>query len=289
VNIVREPLLHFVVLGAALFGLFAVAGREGADEPARIIVSTAQIANLQGGFARTWQRPPTAQETQGLIEDHLRDEVYYREGRALGLDRDDIIIRRRLRQKMEFMAEEMATAAPQDQELQEFLASHPDKFRSEDRLTFRQVFLSARRAQALQDDAQRVAAALADDDGAVETTGLGDAFLLGQEFRGVSQSEVTRTFGERFAERLVGLEQGRWSGPLPSEYGLHVVLLEERIPGALPQLDAVRSAVRREVLNARRIESEERLYRALRQRYEVSVEAAPVGQQATKETAGAVR
>jgi PPIC-type PPIASE domain len=289
VNVMREPLLHFVVLGAALFGLFALTGREKADEPPRIIVSTAHIANLQDGFARTWQRPPTEQETRGLIEDHIHDEVYYREGRALGLDRDDIVIRRRLRQKMEFIAEDMAAAEPGDRELQEFLASHPDKFRSEDRLTFRQVFLSTRRAQALQDDAKRVAAALAQDDGAVETTGLGDAFLLGQEFRGMSQSEVTRAFGERFAERLIGLEQGRWAGPFPSEYGLHVVFLEERAPGVLPQLDAVRSAVRREVMNARRIESEERLYRALRQRYEVLVEATPVGQQATKETAGAVR
>ena len=106
-RLLTEPLLHFLVLGAALFGLFNLVGKKETEQPAAIVVSAARIENLANGFARTWQRPPTTQELRGLIDDHVRDEVFYREGKALGLDRDDIVIRRRLRQKMEFMAEDM--------------------------------------------------------------------------------------------------------------------------------------------------------------------------------------
>jgi PPIC-type PPIASE domain len=287
-RLLKEPLLHFLVLAAALFGLFGLVGNKDA-EPAKIVVSTAQIANLRDGFIRTWQRPPTAQELEGLIEDHIRSEVYYREAMALGLDRDDIVIRRRLRQKMEFMAEDMGVAEPSDDELKQYLAAHPDKFRSEDRLTFRHVFLSARRAQTLDGDAERAGAELAGANAADGMASLRDHFLLGDAFDGMPRSEVARTFGERFAERLVAVEQGRWEGPIPSGYGLHFVFLEERMDGTLPGLDAVRGAVHRELMNTRRIEAEEKLYRTLRQRYEISIEALPAGHEVRTEATGAMR
>jgi hypothetical protein len=102
--LVREPLLHFLVLGAALFGLFGMVHRNSSQAPAKIIVSASRVATLADGFARTWRRPPTGEELQGLVDDYIRDEIFYREGRAAGLDRDDAVIRRRVRQKMEFLA-----------------------------------------------------------------------------------------------------------------------------------------------------------------------------------------
>jgi hypothetical protein len=287
--ILREPLLHFFVLGAAVFGLFALAGGKQVDEPARIIVSTAQIANLQDRFARTWQRPPTEQETRGLIEEFIRDEVFYREGRALGLDRDDIIVRRRLRQKMEFMVEDMAAAEPTDDDLRSYLTFHSDKFRTEERLTFRHVFLSARRAASLDNDARRVAAGLSGAHSDIDPSSLGDPFLHGEGFRGMTRRDVAGAFGDGFAEHLFAMEQDRWQGPVRSTYGLHFVFLEDRTPEALPQLDAVRAAVRREVMNARRITAEETLYRTLRQRYAISVQTAPPARAAQTESVGAVR
>ena len=106
-SLLREPLLHFLVIGAALFGLYGLVGKKEA-EPAKIVVSAERVANLADRFARTWRRPPTQEELDGLVEDDIRDEVFYREGRAAGLDRDDVVIRRRVRQKMEFLAEDMA-------------------------------------------------------------------------------------------------------------------------------------------------------------------------------------
>jgi hypothetical protein len=274
--LLREPLLQFLVLGAILFGLFHLVDREKAEAPARIVISSARIANLADGFARTWRRPPGKEELQGLVDDYIRDEVFYREGRAAGLDRDDVIIRRRVRQKMEFLAEDMSAPEPSEAQLVAYLKANPERFRTEDRLTFQQVFLSAaRRGRAIDDDSKQVANALDRAEAAVDKTALGDPFLLGEEFQAVSQSEVASLFGESFAKQISVMEPGRWQGPISSSFGQHFVNIGERISGILPPLDAVRETVRREWSNARRLEAERKLYGSLRERYEIVVETQP--------------
>jgi hypothetical protein len=273
-RLLREPLLQFLALGAVLFALYGLVGKRSAEAPEKIVVSASRIANLGDGFARTWQRPPSEQELQGLIEDYVRDEVFYREGRAAGLDRDDVIIRRRVRQKLEFLAETMSAPEPTDAQLSAYLTSNPERFRAEDQITFHQVFLSAtRRANTIESDTERVTSVLASADGAVDTTALGDPFLLGEEFRGVSPSKVTSIFGERFARQISAMETGRWQGPVGSGFGQHFVFISERVSGGLPSLDDVRPAVRREWTNAQRREAEQKLYAALRKRYEIVMEA----------------
>jgi hypothetical protein len=268
-------LLQFLVLGAVLFGLFGMfAKKNEAEAPAKIVISAVRVATLADGFARTWRRPPTEQELQGLVDDYIRDEVFYREGRAAGLDRDDVVIRRRVRQKMEFLAEDMAAVEPSEELLAAYLASNPERFRTEDRLTFRHVFLSAmRRGSALDGDAKQVAATLASTSTPVDSSTIGDPFLLGEEFREMSQSDVARTFGDGLARQLSAVEVGRWRGPIPSSFGVHFVFVDERAKGRLPPLDTIREAVQREWLNARRIEAEQELYRTLRDRYQIVVES----------------
>jgi hypothetical protein len=272
----REPLLHFLVLGAALFGAFSMLEKKDAEAPTKVVISASRVATIADGFARTWRRAPTEQELQGLVEDYIRDEIFYREGRAAGLDRDDFVIRRRVRQKMEFLAEDLAAAEPSDEALAAYLASNPERFRTEDRLTFHHVFLSAaRRGNALDHDATQLADALERTSipGAMAT--IGDPFLLGEAFRDMSQSDVARTFGEGFAKQLAVVEPGRWRGPIPSSFGMHFVFVDERAAGNLPPLGTVREAVQREWLNARRIEAEQNLYRTLRDRYQIVVETPP--------------
>jgi hypothetical protein len=274
--LLREPLLQFLVLGAALFGLFHLVDKKKAETPTRIVVSSDRIANLAEGFARTWQRPPSKEELQGLVDDYIRDEVFYREGRAAGLDRDDAVIRRRVRQKMEFLAEDMSVPEPSEEQLAAYLESNPERFRAEDHLTFRQIFLSAaRRASTIDGDSKQVADVLAHTGAGAKATALGDPFLLGEEFHAVSPNDVARMFGESFAKQISVLEQDRWQGPISSAFGQHFVFISERIPGSLPTLDAVRQAVRREWANARRLEAEQKLYGSLRARYEIVVEAQP--------------
>jgi hypothetical protein len=273
-RLLREPLLQFLALGAMLFALYGFVGKRSAGAPEKIVVSASRVANLGDGFARTWRRPPSEQELQGLIEDYVRDELFYREGRAAGLDRDDVIIRRRVRQKMEFLAEDMSAPEPSDEQLAAYLASNPERFRAEDQITFHQVFLSAtRRANTMESDSKQVASVLARADG--DVTALGDPFLLGEEFRGVSPSKLTSIFGEDFSKRIAAMETGRWQGPISSGFGQHFVFIGERISGGSPLLDAVRPAVRREWANSQRLEAERKLYASLRERYEVVVEAPP--------------
>ncbi len=272
-RLLREPLLHFLVLGAALFGLFGLVGKKDAEAPATIVISAERVTNLADRFARTWRRPPTAQELQGLVEDDIRDEVFYREGKAAGLDRDDFLIRRRVRQKMEFLAEDIAAADPSDDQLAAYLASNPERFRTEDRLTFQHVFLSAsRRGSALDQDAKQIAATLVSTNGTADAAAIGDPFLLGETFRQMPQSDVARTFGEGFAKQLSVADIGRWQGPVVSSFGAHFIFVDERTKGSLPSLETVREVVQREWLHARRIEADARLYRALRDRYRIVVE-----------------
>jgi hypothetical protein len=283
-TLLREPLLQFIVFGAALFGLFHLADKKKAETPDRIVISAARIANLEDGFVRTWRRSPSKEELQSLVDDYIRDEVFYREGRAAGLDRDDIIIRRRVRQKMEFFAEDISVQEPREEQLAAYLQSNPERFKTEDRLTFHQVFLSAtRRTRTIESDTKQVADVLAHADAGADTTALGDPFLLGEEFQTVSQSEVAGIFGDGFAKDISVMERGRWQGPIPSSFGQHFVYISERIPGTLPPLEAVREAVRREWSNARRLEAEQKLYGSLRERYEIVVET-PVAKSAQTET-----
>jgi hypothetical protein len=273
--LLREPLLQFLLLGAILFGLFGVFGKKDqAVAPAEIVVSVAHVAALANGFTRTWRHPPNDEEMQGLIEDYIRDEVLYREGKAAGLDRDDPVIRRRVRQKMEFLAEDMATLEPTEEQLAAYLASHPERFSIGERLTFHHIFLSgARRGNALENDAKQLGNALART-GAVENeAAFGDPFLSGEEFRSLSPAEIERIFGETFARQISAAQPGRWEGPIPSAFGAHFVFVDKRTPGSLPSLEAVRQAVQQEWLNERRLEAGQALYHELRARYRIAIEA----------------
>lgn len=283
-RLLREPLLQFVILGALLFGLNALFTKETLDAPAKIVVTTAQVDNLAQTFAKVWQRAPSPDELRGLIEDYIRDEVYYREGKAIGVDSDDTVIRRRIRQKMEFFAEDVTAAEPTDQDLQAYLADHPQNFRSEPAVSFRQVFLSASRDKSLDADAEKVAAELSRPD--VDPEMLGDGFLLGAEFDARARSAIVNDFGDRFADKVFSVPTGSWQGPFVSPFGLHFVLVGARSDGAARPLAEVRDAVAREWANNRRIEKLEEFYSTLRARYAVVVEPPPADR-STEKLAGA--
>jgi hypothetical protein len=269
--------VHFFVLGAALFGLFALVGRPSGERQERIVVTSGQIENLGATFGRTWQRPPTPLELDALIEDHVRDEVYAREAAALGLERDDVVVRRRLRQKMEFLTEEAAEAAPPtDEELAAFLAAHADAYRVEPRLAFRQVYLSRdRRGDGVEADARAALARLEAQGGDADISTMGDPLLLPADVALSSRSDIARQFGEPFTARLLEAAPGRWVGPIESGYGLHLVYVQRREEGRPPALNEVRDAVRRDWQLARRKEALENAYRALRDRYVVTIERPP--------------
>jgi hypothetical protein len=259
------------VLGAGLFALFAwLRGPLGAA-PERIHIEAARIEQLALGFARTWQRPPTQEELAGLVDEFVREEVLYREALALGLDRDDTIVRRRMRQKLEFLSEDVAPVAdPDDTELERHLAAHADAYRIEPQVALRQVFVSRdRRGDAALADAEALLARLGADLNAEEA---GDASLLPAMLPLAPLGEVARVFGAAFANEVAKLTPGRWYGPVESGFGLHLVFVEQRMEGRMPALEEVRDAVRNDWLAARRTEANEAFYQRLRERYEVTVD-----------------
>ena len=232
------------------------------------------MERLVVAFSRTWQRPPNPQELQGLIEEEIKSEVYYREALAMGLDRDDTTIHRRLRQKLEFLAEDMAAQEKSsDTQLQALLDQHPDKFRAEARVSFSQVCLNqSQRGASTAQDAQALLARLNGAAGRAGAAPLGDPILLPADNDSQPQSQVARLFGEGFAARLTEAPVGRWAGPIESGYGLHVVRVRDRAEAHARPLSEVRDAVEREWRAARREETNEAFYRRLRSKYAVTVE-----------------
>jgi hypothetical protein len=273
-SLLREPLVQFLVLGAALFALDLWL-RPPATTTAspEIVVSEARVNNLAQNFRRTWQRPPTRAELDGLVEDHVREEVLNREALALGLDRDDTIIRRRLRQKMEFVSDEAAgLAPPSDLQLVQYLAAHPEAFAVEPRLSFTQVYLDPRRrAKTLDADATQLIAKLERAGTDVDPATLSDSRMLDSRYDDVRRSEVARIFGEEFADALVKQPIGQWAGPILSGYGAHLVRVDSMTPGGVAALEVVRPLVEREWSNAKRKELREAYYAQLRGKYSVRV------------------
>ncbi len=268
----REPLVHFLALGALLFLFFAWRGGSGPGS-SRIDITPGLIEHLASGFARTWQRPPTDAELKGLIDDYVKEEIATREAVGLGLDRDDTIIRRRLRQKLEFLVEDAASSAPTDAELQAWLEKHPDSFRAEPQVALRQVYVSPeRRGASARPDAESILARLRAGGKGVATDRLGDASMLPTELPLGPLREVGRAFGETFAQDLMKIELGQWTGPVESPYGLHLVLVSQRVVGAPPELADVRPMVERELLAERRKKELDGLYERLLQKYTVTIE-----------------
>lgn len=274
-TLLKEPLLHFLAIGAALFLWFEWSGAGSGPASTRIVIGAGQIEHLAAGYTKAWRRPPTEAELKGLIDDWVREEIAVREAMAAGLDRDDTVIRRRLRQKLEFLQEDGAdTAAPTDAQLQAWLDANAAAFRTDPRVSFRQVYFSMdKRGRSAQADAKSALAQLEKAGGAGRADGLGDATMLPPELEGVTRRDVAKTFGEGFAERIDNAETGAWFGPVASSYGLHLVQVRSRTPGGLPPLAAIRPAVERQYAADRRASQLAAMYERLLTRYTVVIES----------------
>jgi hypothetical protein len=270
--VIREPLVHFLLIGAALFLLFEWGG--GGEGDRRIVITRGQIEHLAQSFEVVWLRPPTDEELQGLVDDYVREEVAIREAIAMGLDRDDTVIRRRLRQKMEFLAEDsLESHPPTDEDLSFWLEKHAESFRSEPLISFRQVYVSRdRRGESADAFAREMLEELTRAGGDASIEALGDPLMIPREVDLSPRGDVGRMFGEEFATKVLALPPGRWSGPVESGYGLHLVFVRERVEGRLPALSEVRDAVERDFLASRRKAELDARYERLLSEYKVVVE-----------------
>lgn len=271
----REPLLHFLLLGAAIFGLNAWLQDPTSDNEAVVEVTSADVERLRGLWQRQWHRPPTVEELRGLVDNHVREEILSREAVKVGLDRNDIVLRRRLAQKMEFLTEDLSRVEdPSDEELQQFLEEHADRYVEPARVSLRHVYFSPdRRGKNTERDVREILAVLENHPESAERLHeMGDPFMLQHVHSQLSPGELSRIFGHDFVEAVRGLPVGRWEGPVASGYGLHAVRVEGRTEARQRALEEVRERVLEDYRQARREEANRTLYARLRERYRIVID-----------------
>lgn len=265
-RLIREPLVHFLLIGLLLFALYDAAGDSGGSNR-DIRIDDHVAASLYAQFRNTWQRPPTPAEVNALVDSYIRDQIFYREGVALGLDRDDPTITRRISQKFTTIAEESDAAGPASEtELQRWLKRHADRYADPPLVTFDQIAFEQTTKENEERALNGAREALAE--GADPRT-LGSDRMLLPHYELYPVDLVQRDFGSDFAKALMSVRRGAWEGPLASGYGQHLVRVEKVIPGRLPKLDEVRTAVARDYEEQRRRKSVDETYRKLLQHYRI--------------------
>ena len=269
-KIAREPLLHFLLIGAALFVVFGLINdKYPGDTDKQIVVSAGRIAQLENIFAKTWQRAHSAEELKGLVDDFVLEEIYYRQAVAMGIDRDDTIIRRRLRQKFEFLTDDIAaTAKPSDEDLSAYLAANADVFRRDTTYTFEQVYINLDRPGLdLESHVASQLSALRAGEYVPGASGLLPGF-----FDATPSRVVDGNFGSGFSTALDELPSGLWQGPIESGLGLHLIRIESRVAGTVPGLADIRPIVEREWAHEKRLDSRRIINERLLSDYEVVIE-----------------
>jgi peptidyl-prolyl cis-trans isomerase C len=277
VKLLREPLLHFMFIGVAIYLLYSVFADplpEGNDKT--IVVSAGEIEWMQTSWQKRWNRPPTAEEFDGLIQQYIKETVLYREALTMGLNQHDQVIRRRLAQKLEFLAKDLvALTPPTEEELQAYFDEHRDRYREPVRYTFTQVFIDPdKRGDATLADAETIKATLIAQGDAIEDAGaLGDDFMLQNYYPDKDPLEIRKYFGSGFAESLVELSPGLWHGPVLSGYGVHLVYVSNVTAPPAPVFAELRERVTLDWKAERGEELNEKFYASLRDRYTIVIEA----------------
>ena len=269
-TLLREPLLHFLLIGAVLFFVFGQVG-DPVEVDNRIVVSQADLDILANDWLRRTGRPPSPQQVEQQLRQYIREQVLSREAVNLGLDRDDVIIRRRLAQKMQFLFDDLGQVPdPTEAELIAFMSQYVERFTLPGTLSFRHIFLDPdSRGEAIQEQAQQMLSRLQESSAAVDTSELGDQTLLPDQLGNETRQQVSNLFGDQFAERVYALPVNRWSGPVTSGYGLHLVYVHARTAARVQPLAEVRESVIRQWRTAKQQELNDLFYQGIQQRYEI--------------------
>jgi hypothetical protein len=271
--LIKEPLLHFLLAGAALFGAYAWVNRAESPEAGtaqQVHISAGDVQWLAETWTAQWRRPPAQEELRGLVADYLNELLLAREARALGLEDNDVIVRRRLAQKLTFLIEDTTRRGePSERELQQHYLANASRFHSDARISFVQIYFSPqRRADARSDatDALKLLLAEGEPPGAAEQ---GDPLLLESEFRDETEQSVSNAFGPGFARAVFAFSTGTWSGPIESGYGVHLVRISARQDARLLSLSDVRDRVVSDWKREQEQSAKQRYLDELRKKYDI--------------------
>jgi len=266
-SLLREPLVHFLLAGAAIFAIWSNVPPDPGER--RIVVSEARVTRLVDRWLETYHRPPTPEEVDGMIREDVKDQVYYREAQRLGLDRDDEVVIKRMRNKLESIAmSDVQAATPSDAELQKLLDQNPAKYAPNPVYAFDQLYFGddtpANRAAA--------SAALAKLKAGADPRGLGKPIPLPMHFDGDTSADIADQLGDDFAGALLKLPVGQWTGPVTSGVGLHLVRIDKRVLPPKPTLDKVRQQVENDWRAAKSKQAIDKAFNEMVKGYDVVIE-----------------
>jgi len=274
----REPLIHFFVLGLAVFGLHAVLERKPEaidDDPYLVEVSSADIEWMRTIFNKQMGREPTVQDLRGGVNQLIREQILSREAVAMGLDEGDIVVRRRLAQKMTFLFKDLsAMTEPTEDDLQNYYTENRPKYEIPPQVTFTQVYFSVD-SRGVDGAKQAAQALIKEGDNPSKAPTLGDATILSPDCAQCNVREIRDRFGTDFAEAVKNLAPGAWYGPVMSAYGFHAVYIHERQDAKLPNFQDIVDKVRNDWMFANQEENTRKVYGEIRSRYRVLVEGLP--------------
>ena len=264
----KDPLIHFLVIGGLLFAFLSWMG--GEPPPEQIVISADRVAELSRSAALLQGRPPTEAELERLVEEAIREEVYYRRALALGLDVDDDEVRRRLIEKMAYVTENVADPEPPEADLRAYFEQNAERFRIPELVTFDQVFFSPRmRGESVQADAEAALAALqSGGDPAVN----GDSTPLAGRFDDADPDRVRVLFGEALTAAVFAAEPGDWIGPYESDFGWHLVRVSARSAARDPAFAEVEAQVRSDFAAARLEQANQAAFDAMRAYFDIAVQ-----------------
>jgi hypothetical protein len=277
----REPLIQFLLIGACIYGAYAWVGAPDEDATDNtIIVDAARMESFIGQWQKRWNRPPTRQELDGVINAFVREDILYRAALEMGLDQDDPITRRRMAQKLEFLTNDIALfKEPVPGELEQYFEDNQALYREPDLITFSQVFFNPdeRDESTLDDAAEMLAQLEAAGEPDPETLGAGDRFMLQNYFLAASEFEVRRQLGTGFADSVMQLEPGRWHGPVLSGYGVHLVYVYQLAEAPAPVFENVQPQVLENWQTEQQEDFNKAFFESLKSRYEIVIDEVPAG------------
>jgi peptidyl-prolyl cis-trans isomerase C len=274
----REPLIHFLLIGAALFAVdhYVQPARGAAPSSKQIQLSLDELAQLALIFQSQWRREPTPEEFNRLVENRVQEEILYREALAMGLDKDDTIVKRRMAQKLQFLAEDVAAARePKTAELKSWFEKNKATFAQPSRASFRHLYFSPdHRGQRARDDAAKALVKLAGQpQDAKLAASLADPFMFQDYYRDRAPDYLSKEFGPKFAQAVAKLPPGSWQGPVESGLGWHLVFVDTVIPGRVPAFEEIEPDVKSAWLSEQKAQAWEKAYKAMRAKYTVLIPA----------------
>jgi peptidyl-prolyl cis-trans isomerase C len=279
-RLLREPLIHFLLIGAVLFAAYGYMqrGRGGVESSKQIQLTVDDLRQLVILFQSQWRREPTAQELSRLVENKVQEEILYREALAMGLDKDDTIVKRRMAQKLQFLAEDVAAARePTAAELKSWFEKNKAMFAQPSRVSFRHLYFTPdRRGQRARDDAAQALVKLAGQPQDTKlAASLADPFMFQEYYRDRAPDYLGKEFGSQFAQAVAKLAPRSWQGPIESGFGWHLVFVDTVIPGRVPAFEEIESDVKTAWLGEQKTIAWSKAYEAMRAKYTVLLPAPP--------------